>query len=191
MTLHELAELVVKACREHSPASPYQHRKTETSAIMTLFRPYVEKAITGYSPKTLRDDSDMRQKKWLLSMEWIDMRTGQVIAMSEGRAYRGTTMKDREMISVGGDIVTGLEEGAKVIAEYAAAIDAPMPDFSYETMRKALSFLRPTLSRERGFATMRRISEDKGIWLVCDIWREDVFPKQEDIDKLLYGPTQS
>jgi hypothetical protein len=171
--LEELAAAVVAECEpllEFGPA-----RKTKTSAIMTVFRQYVEGAVTGIQPKLVTGVGDRRQRQWLISLEFWDTEAATRLADSTGRHYD----TDHAVTAYGGDVVTGLDAAADLVAEYAAqAVPEYAADFGQETMRRAFAGIRPTLSRQQGHATMRRTSADGKRHLICDIFRDTNFPKE-------------
>ncbi len=174
MNLPELAQAVATALQPALASGNAPQRASHTNAILTAFRPYVEAAVTGAAPKQLRDQSDRREKMWLVSLAFWTGTPGtidELVAESDGRVADGNGKPSR----YGGDQVKGLDGAAELVAEYAMACGAP-PDFDAATMRKALAYLRPTISRQQGHATMRRTSACGRWHLVADIFREGSFP---------------
>jgi len=176
-TLPALAAQVAELLTPAVTAGTAPKRASLTSAIMTAFRPYVEAAVTGDTPRALLDTRDRRERRWLVSLAFYTGTPGSIdtlVAESEGRRTAGL---DGEVTSYGGDSVTGLDGAAELIAEYAAKIQAPLSDYGAPNMRRALGYLRPTISRQGGHATMRRTSECGRWHLIADIFREDALPQ--------------
>lgn len=170
--LQRLAHDVVSAIRDEDLPGP--KRKTETSAIMTRFRPYIERAITGDAPKVINDALDMRQRRWFISPEFwrgIDPLKPHDIRMAipEGRIYS----MSGELVRYGGEWVTGLAGAAELVEQWATHLGAPLDTYASAPMKRAIAYLRPTISREGGYAKMRRVSENKLWTLIMPVWRED------------------
>lgn len=174
--LRALAKNVKAALEKRVAHGP--RRSNLTSSIMTAFRPYVDEVVTGIPPKAARDNDDRRQKIWLVSCEWWYGPSGKPdtkMAESEGRATDAKGVVKR----YGGDMFVGLDAAAEALMQYAAQImNAPSPDWSVAAFRKALGYLRPTIQRNNGHATMRRTSSDGRWHLICDVFREGSFPKE-------------
>jgi hypothetical protein len=174
--INELLSELIPLAMEAQTATP--KRSGPVSEVMTALRPWVDFYITGTPPKAVRDVADMRLRRWLISMEFVDLRTAERIAMSEGRRYD----TDGTVSAYGGDIVTGLAAAAPLIAEYAGkALGTAQHGFDAPTMQRALSNLRPAIALKNGHATMRR-SSPCGTWhLICDVLREGAWPRGEGI----------
>ncbi len=173
-----LAAQVVASFKDHPDVLTHvANDKPLASAISTVFRPYLQAAVTGKDPKGVRDDSDRREKRWLVSLEFWDVPRAEMIAASEGREW--SDAERSEVARYGGEVFRGLEAVAGFIAFQAKhAFDGHVPDaFSEAVLSKALAYLRPTITRQQGRATMRRTTADGRYHLVCDIFREDAFPK--------------
>lgn len=169
--LSALAAQAVELLRPTVEGPDFPKRASAVSAYMTAFRPYVESAVTGEFPRPLAAAMDRRKKLWRVSMEFWK-REGDddfIIAVSPGR----TMSTEGEVTAIGGDVVMGFDGIVELIADYAAGVGAMVPEFQPAAMMRALDDLRSTISRQGGYATMRRISAD-GVWrLVCDVQRED------------------
>lgn len=175
MNLHELAAAVVLELTPAAQEPGAPKRSNLTSSIMTLFRPYVEQAVTGAAPKQVRDAADRRERRWCVSLAFYTGTIGAIdklVAESDGRECDA----DGKPITYGGDVVTGLDAVAALIADYASNIQAPHVDYSLAPMSRALALLRPTISRQGGHATMRRTSACGRWHLIADIFREGSFP---------------
>lgn len=142
----------------------------EVTAITATLRPYLQHVMHGYLPRYMRNNMDLRRREWLISLQWY--RNAELVAESDGlRRDTGGTI-----LHYGGDMVTGLDGAAELVAEYAVQIGAPA-EFAAEPMRLALANLRPTISRQGGRATMRRMSECRQWNLVAHVFREDALPR--------------
>lgn len=151
-------------------------RANLTNAILTALRPYVEQTVTGVAPKVLRDVAIQREKRWLISLEfWSGEGLTECVGASHGRARA-----NNKVVTYGGDIVQGLDAAAALIEDFARQIGAPLAAgaFNYADVSRALNYLRPTISRRHGHATMRRTTPDKAWHLICDVFRDDAFPKE-------------
>lgn len=185
--LRALAKNVKAALEKRVANGP--RRSNLTSSIMTAFRPYVDEVVTGIPPKAARDNDDRRQKTWLVSCEWWYGPSGKPdtkMGESDGRAtdIKGVVKR------YGGDTFIGLDAVADHLtwcaSELGAATDhartqggrAIEPDWSVAAFRKALGYLRPTIQRNNGHATMRRTSSDGRWHLICDVFREGSFPNE-------------
>lgn len=175
-TLRALACSVRDALRARVETGP--RRANLTSALATAFRPYLDEAVTGIAPKAVRDTNDRRTKLWLVSCEWWYGPSGkpdQKMAESEGRLTDAKGVVKR----YGGDTFVGLDAVAEALESYAAQLmNAPSEDWSVHTLKTALGYLRPTIQRNKGHATMRRTSSDGRWHLICDVFREGSFPKE-------------
>lgn len=160
--LYELAAEVAALLLPEVTAPGAPARSNNTNAVVTAFRPYLAAALTGAQPKALRTADDQRFRLWRISMEW--WHGEEVVARSDGRGAEG---------SDGGDIVTGLDGAAALVAGYAAELGLPPATYGLEPMRRAFNNLRPSLTRGNGHATMRRSTLDGGVSLICDVFREE------------------
>lgn len=180
--LRELAAAVRDVLKERVSGGP--KRANLTSAIMTAFRPYVDEAVTGIAPKAVRDMDDRRVKEWRVSCEWWYGPSGkpdQKMGESEGRL----TKPDGTVLKYGGDTFKGLDAVATHLTWCALQLGATQldagksgEDWSIAAFEKALGYLRPTIQRNNGKATMRRTSSDGRWHLICDVFREGSFPKE-------------
>lgn len=141
------------------------------SHAVALLRPWLKYAYgETVAPKEWRNEFDHRKRQWLISLQWYC--NAELVAESDGlrRDTNGV------ILNYGGDMVTGLDGAAELVAEYATQIGAPA-EFAAEPMRLALANLRPTISRQGGRATMRRVSECRQWNLVAHVFREDALPR--------------
>jgi len=153
----------------------FPKRANRVNALMTALRPYLEEAVNGAAPlpNARRAPSpDQRTRPWLLSMEF--WRGNEKVAESDGRRTDNTGL----IVAHGGNVVKGLDEGAQLIADFARDLGAPEEQFAFGVMRKTLGYLRATISRQQGHATMRHRRPDTDWVLICDVFREDAFPKE-------------
>lgn len=175
-TLRTLALTVRDVLKDRVGGGP--KRSNLTNAIMTAFRPYVDEAVTGAAPKGVRDATDRREKSWLVSCEWWYGPSGKPdtrVAESEGRV----TDSNGKVIRYGGDTFKGLDSVATHLTWCAVQVGAvPSDDWTIAAFNKALGYLRPTIQRNKGHATMRRTSADGRWHLICDVFREGSFPKE-------------
>lgn len=174
--LRALAKNVKSALEKRVANGP--RRSNLTSSIMTAFRPYVDEVVTGIPPKAARDNDDRRQKTWLVSCEWWYGPSGKPdtkMGESDGRATDAKGVVKR----YGGDTFIGLDAVATHLTWCAIQLDAmPSADWTIGAMTKALGYLRPTIQRNNGHATMRRTSSDGRWHLICDVFREGSFPNE-------------
>lgn len=174
-TVEALAVQVVDALKGEAEGPEAPSRATLTSAILTLFRPYVSQAITGHAPKAVRDNEDRRAKAWSLSMEfWAANEAGKF------EVFMGSTEgRDADKLAYGSmDVVTGLDGAAELLATVARSLDITSPDFEEPSFSRAFAYLRPTISRQKGHATMRRTSACGKWHVICDVFREDALPSK-------------
>jgi hypothetical protein len=170
----ELSTLTARAVEllRATVADPrFPSRASPVSAYMTALRPYVEAALLGVTPRPLAAATDGRKRPWRVSMEFWK-REGDVDTLMGVSPNRVTDSRG-EILELGGDVVNGMTGIAQLIADYAVGIGAATPCFQAPALERALGDLRATISRQGGFATMRRTSDD-GLWrLVCDVKREE------------------
>ncbi len=140
-------------------------RANRTSAMITAMRPYVEYVMTGVIPKQIYDEGDRRLRQYRISMVWVEVRTGRVIAESHGRQYDS----EGNLVEFGGEVVEGMDSIAHVIAEYARLLPFDMRDFTYSALKRPVENLRSTLSFRGGAATMKRTSHNNQVQLICEI----------------------
>lgn len=152
-------------------------RATEVNAAISAMRPYLQCAFNGRLTKTLRDENDLRTLTWHASMQWHNVRTGELVRKSEGMELDS----NNEVIRYGLTAVDGLNGVAKLIAADAVLVEAPVEEYDEAAMERALANLRPTISRQGGKATMRRPSLASDLHLVCFIFRDDALPIERGV----------
>lgn len=144
------------------------NRANRASAIATALRPYLQYVHTGVVPKALHDNADKRFRQYRVSMVWTDVASAETIAESEGRRYD----TERNLIELGGDVVSGLDTAAQLVAEYAAQLPvAPesLAEFTHAALARPFGNLRRSLSFKHGAATLNRVSKDNKLLLKCEV----------------------
>lgn len=174
LSQHEMNQTKLKVARDVVQAFASDadelaaSRVSRASALATALRPYLQYLETGVVPKELRDEVDRRLRQYRISMIWTDGITAETLAESEGRRYD----TERNLIELGGDVVMGLDAGARLVAEYAELLPvAPesRADFTYPALVRPFGNLRRSLSFKHGAATMNRISSDNKLLLKCEV----------------------
>ena len=123
------------------------NRANLTSAIMTVVRPYVAFAVTGRKPAAVRREADSREKLWRVKTS----------------LYAGTELLANGIFFQ----VRGLHDVAQGLSNWLASTQSG--DWTGGTLPSALAYLRPTISRQGGRATLRRSSPDGEWTLIADI----------------------
>lgn len=174
MSLDPVLQAIIDTAIDNAlpDVKPASVQQTAVVAMCKHLRPYIEASMSARAPRHVASLADMRHRRWLVSVEWLDVQTSEVIAASEGRRQSG------DDFYYGGELVTGLAGAADLLADYATQLGAPADDYSRAALLKSLENLRPTLSRCGGKAKMSKVSACGKWWLRADIFREDVKPER-------------
>lgn len=176
----ELADALARSLSDQARELADKRGTTEWSACASIARRLIQ-ASYGAGIEG-RKATDSRTRPWLVSVHLTHTDQNNAIvdeAMSAGRVHEQDGKGYVTPIKYGGDIVTGLYGAAELISEYVEAFaGTPLPEFSTAQLMTALNNLRPTLSRQAGYATLRRVSMCGRYQVTANIFREDAMPDE-------------